>query len=173
MTGDANDRPLGADPWVIIGCGKKKRDRPGPALDLYCSTYITTAARWARSVTREDRILVLSAKHGLIDSRTVIEPYDVSFRPARRARAPGVVIEPPVTERVVGAQASEFGLEGTVIAIAGKAYRDVLVRATDGAVKPVNPFVDLIRARGDVPGMGHQMKAMKEWGGRIPGAAAA
>ena len=156
-------------PWVVIGCGKKKRDAPGPALDLYCSSYITTAARWARSVTPEDRILVLSAKYGLIDSRTVIEPYDVSFRRTRPVAGVGSALEePPVTARIVGAQAADLGLEGRVITLAGRDYRDVLDRATSGAVEPFNPFADLIRARGHVPGMGRQMQAMNEWTGRIP-----
>lgn len=147
-------------PWVIIGCGRLKRTDPRPAADLYVSPYITNAVAWARSVTTPDRLLILSAKHGLIDGRTVIEPYDVSFR--------GGPADQVVTEDRLADQVDGFGIAGRVITLAGADYRWRLERSSGGKVRPHNPFADLVRAEGKKPGMGYQMQAMKAWHGRVP-----
>ena len=148
-------------PWVIVGCGRLKHVEPRPAADLYGSPYITNAVAWARSVTTEDRLLILSAKHGLIDGRTVIEPYDVSFQhgPADQVITPERLAE----------QVDEFGITGPAITLAGAEYRRRLAVAAGGRVQPHNPFADLLHTDGKTAGMGYQMQALKAWHGRVPG----
>ena len=147
-------------PWVIVGCGKDKHPDPRPAADLYRSTYITRSVAWARSVTSEDRLLIFSAKHGLIDGRTVIAPYDVSFR--------GPTSREAVDRDTLARQAAAFGLTGPTITLAGLLYRGRLERATGGTVQPYNPIAEALRAEGKRPGIGWQMKALGEWTGRVP-----
>jgi hypothetical protein len=144
-------------PWVVVGCGVLKRAAPSLALDLYASAYARTKAAWARSVTTEDRILVLSAKHGLVPGTFCIEPYDVTFR------SPDAVDADTLAE-----QAADLGLSGQTITLAGLIYRGRLMRGTRGTVEPVDPFVEMLRAGGVRPGIGSLMRVMKEWTGRVP-----
>ena len=151
---DASPEP---GPWIVVGCGSMKRTEPSPALDLYASAYARTKAAWARSVTTEDRILVLSAKHGLVPGSDCIAPYDVTFR------SPDAV-----SADTLAKQAANVGLSGQTITLAGLLYRGRLARSTGGAVEPVDPFVEMLRAQGLPPGIGSLMRVMKEWIGRMP-----
>jgi hypothetical protein len=144
-------------PWVVVGCGAMKRPEPAPALDFYVSSYARTKATWARSVTTDDRILVLSAKYGLVPGSFCVEPYDVTFR------SPDAV-----SPQTLAVQAADIGLSGQTITLAGLLYRGRLMRGTGGEVEPVDPFVEMLRAQGLPPGIGSLMRVMKEWIGRIP-----
>lgn len=68
---------LEGKPLVVLGCGLKKQSEPCPAIELYTGNYFRTYRKWAESVGAE--IYIFSAKHGVVHSSTVIEPYDVSF----------------------------------------------------------------------------------------------
>ncbi len=59
---------------LITACGNKKEDHPAAAGKLYKSPRI----RYLYRKSRELKIpfFILSAKYGLINSETVIEPYD-------------------------------------------------------------------------------------------------
>ena len=149
-------------PWVIIGCGKAKQAAPAPAGDLYTSAYIRCAVRWARSVTSPDRILILSAKHGLIRSTQTIEPYDVSFTHPAPSR------ERPVTLAQLAAQITELGLQGRVITLAGVEYRRRLLAASRGEVRPFNPFRPVLNRLGLNAQRGYQAQQFNRWHGCIP-----
>ncbi|WP_043664825.1 DUF6884 domain-containing protein [Streptomyces xylophagus] len=60
---------------VVIPCGSRKLDRPARAADLYIGSY-HRACRHAAEALRPDRLLILSARHGLLDLDDVVEPYD-------------------------------------------------------------------------------------------------
>lgn len=45
-------------------------------MDLYTGSLFRAGLRWALSVAHEDQVLILSAKHGLVRLRTVLEPYE-------------------------------------------------------------------------------------------------
>lgn len=60
---------------VVIPCGSRKLDRPARAADLYVGSYHRACRRTADAL-RPDRLLILSALHGLLDLDDVIEPYD-------------------------------------------------------------------------------------------------
>lgn len=150
-----------ATPWIILGCGALKRTEPAPAIDMYRSPYARAAAAWALSVTDPEKVLILSAKYGLIDSRRVIEPYDVSFHGPTSTRS--------VTLAGLAAQAAAFpGLGGQTIMLAGLVYRGRLMRATHGHVRPLNPFLEELRAAGAPLGIGTLTRALKSSTGRIP-----
>lgn len=69
--------------FVLIGCAKKKRAEAAEARDLYTSTLFRRARAYAES--RGDAWRILSAHHGLLDPRAVIEPYDVTLKSFTRA----------------------------------------------------------------------------------------
>jgi hypothetical protein len=64
---------------VVIGCGARKLDRPAAARDLYTGAYFRSCLAAALAVVPADRVLVLSAKHGLLPLDQVIDPYDVQL----------------------------------------------------------------------------------------------
>ena len=63
---------------IVIGCGKAKLDHAAPAGELYTGSLFRAASRYAeaRHDSQDHAWLILSAKHGLIDPGTVIEPYE-------------------------------------------------------------------------------------------------
>ncbi len=60
---------------VVIPCGSRKLDRPAQAADLYIGSY-HRACRKAADALRPDRLLILSARYGLLDLDDIVEPYD-------------------------------------------------------------------------------------------------
>lgn len=91
----------------VVPCGGKKLDHAAPARELYLGqmfrhTY-DNVDRLARLDEQEGRgparVLILSAKHGLVDPETVLDPYDL------RMGAAG-----SVTADVLLAQALQFGI---------------------------------------------------------------
>ncbi|MGW3915883.1 DUF6884 domain-containing protein [Streptomyces sp. NPDC005070] len=60
---------------VIIPCGSRKLERPARAADLYIGSY-HRACRRAADALRPERLLILSARYGLLDLDDIIEPYD-------------------------------------------------------------------------------------------------
>ena len=152
--------------WVIIGCGKGKKPRPAPAADLYTGAYIKASVKWARSVTIPSRILILSAKHGLIRSNKVIAPYQASFSSTGFAKAAGG--EPPVDDATIAGQIDAFALSGPVITLAGESYRRRLIAASRGALAPYNPFLPVLDQLGHDHRTGYQAQQLNRWRGRIP-----
>lgn len=61
----------------IVPCSATKGDRPAAARDLYQSVYFRQAL--AAAEAQADRVLILSAKHGLIDPDQVIAPYELTM----------------------------------------------------------------------------------------------
>jgi hypothetical protein len=61
---------------VLISCGKTKRSRKSRAEVLYISERFVKSLRYAKTLTSEEYIFVLSAKHGLLPLNKEIAPYD-------------------------------------------------------------------------------------------------
>ncbi|MEW2514507.1 DUF6884 domain-containing protein [Streptomyces sp. NPDC046870] len=61
---------------VVIPCGARKLDRRAPAADMYIGSY-HRACRRAAEALRPDRLVILSAFHGLLDLSDEIDPYDI------------------------------------------------------------------------------------------------
>lgn len=60
---------------IVIPCGARKLDRPARAADMYVGSY-HRACRRAAQALRPDRLLILSARYGLLGLDDLIEPYD-------------------------------------------------------------------------------------------------
>jgi hypothetical protein len=68
---------------VIIPCGGAKLTQPAPAADLYIGSMFADTLRTARTMTSDENIRILSAKHGLVKLDTILEPYDVKMGDAQ------------------------------------------------------------------------------------------
>lgn len=64
---------------VIIPCGGAKQTQPAPAAELYVGSMFADTLRTARTMTTDDNIRILSAKHGLISLDQIVEPYDLKI----------------------------------------------------------------------------------------------
>jgi hypothetical protein len=63
---------------VLIGCVSKKLAHAASAQDLYISSLFRLNLQFART-RQPDATYILSAKHGLLDLNTEIEPYDLTL----------------------------------------------------------------------------------------------
>lgn len=128
-------------PLVIIPCGAAKRDTPQPAGDLYVGSYFKACKNYALSVTDPSRVLILSAKHGLVPLPKVLAPYDTTFG------QPGCITQPQIAQ-----QARDMGLlnEPSVYIAAGKRYAAM--------VRPIWPHA--INVLEGTTGMGYQIQRL-------------
>lgn len=64
---------------MVVPCGAKKLAHAAPARELYCSGHfrMILAAAEAEAEACGGEVVILSAKHGLVDLDAVVEPYDL------------------------------------------------------------------------------------------------
>jgi hypothetical protein len=134
----------------VIPCGGQKLDRPAKARDLYTgSMFVHTLAAVEAEVAQlgePARVLILSAKHGLVELDTVLAPYE------QRMDKPGSITAAEVT-----AQAQALGIDwdgdeapGSVYALLPRPYfarLDAALRALD--VYAANTYDDCTRGIGE------------------------
>lgn len=96
---------------TLITCVSSKKREKLPAKDLYDSPYFGAMRRYAES--RGYPWFILSAKHGLLEPDTVIDPYDER----------GLTVE---QSKEIAASLSEKGVE-TLRLTGGTDYTDTLV----------------------------------------------
>ena len=61
---------------ALIGCSKTKADQPCEAALMYKGQLFTKSLAYARLLTDDANIFILSAKHHLLPLRAHIEPYN-------------------------------------------------------------------------------------------------
>lgn len=128
----------------VIPCGGAKLDTPAPAAELYTGSmfrHTLTAAQAAPADGEQARILILSAKHGLVTLDTVLAPYD------QRMDQPG-----SITAAEIAGQALALGIDwgSEVYALLPSAYYsrlDEALRTLDVWLQPVYEAA---------PGIGYQ-----------------
>ena len=65
---------------ALIGCTSKKQDHTCPAIEMYSkSSYFNKKLKYCKNANI-DIIFILSAKYGLLDPDTIIEPYNVFLK---------------------------------------------------------------------------------------------
>ncbi|MFI7467496.1 DUF6884 domain-containing protein [Nonomuraea sp. NPDC049646] len=116
----APDRPQHSR-LVVVPCGSRKRDTPVPvpAGDLYAGSYHRACRRAADALTGAlgagGRVLILSARHGLLELHHPVATYDLR---AGRAGTVGAV--------ALCAQADALGVTGAhAVVLAGRAYAEL------------------------------------------------
>jgi hypothetical protein len=62
---------------ILVSCAATKLDHPAPAADLYTSPLFSKARSYAEASGHP--WFVLSARHGLVEPGTVLEPYDTKL----------------------------------------------------------------------------------------------
>lgn len=62
---------------ILVSCAATKLDRPAPAADLYASPLFRAARCNAEASCHP--WFILSARHGLVEPTTVLEPYDTTL----------------------------------------------------------------------------------------------
>lgn len=126
---------------VVIPCGGKKRDGTHPAHRLYTGSYFTACYRAALALDPVDGIVILSAKHGFLRPRDVIDSYDL------RMGQPG-----SVTAATLIDQAADMGIADHrfVTVLAGGDYTAQARRVWPHADAPLV----------GVGGMGHQLHVL-------------
>ena len=111
---------------VVIPCGAAKRSHPSPAGELYIGSYHRACRRAADRLG--GRLLILSARHGLLLPDRVIEPYDLAMgRPGS------------VTVEVLREQAQELDVAdaGPVFVLAGWRYAAAAAGVWPLAARPL------------------------------------
>ena len=106
---------------VLISCVKLKRTSPCAAGEMYISPLFGKMLAYANSL-RPRRIYILSAKYGLLDLKTIIEPYEQTLNKMRSSA------------RVAWAQGVLAGLNEQIdldrdhiVFLAGLRYRELLL----------------------------------------------
>jgi hypothetical protein len=129
----------------LVACSSQKRDQAAPARLLYDPSALFRASL-AYAEAACEVVLVLSAKHYVLDLGAVTEPYDHRLRAAvERVRWGAVVADRLVTR---------FGVGTEYLLLAGEDY--------------VRPVVDAMGARGGfyLPLAGKQIGERLQWLGQ-------
>ena len=108
---------------ILVACCAKKQATPAPAMALYQSPWFRKARRHAEERGRgvADSWRILSAKHGVVHSETVIEPYEMTLsRMSKAAREEW-------GKRVCVSLASLIDSDTEVVILAGVQYREHIV----------------------------------------------
>lgn len=106
---------------VLISCASKKRSTRSQAKDLYISPLFKLNLQYAYSIN-PDTIYILSAKHGLLQLETEIEPYNLTLNEMKTSEvenwASGVIDQ---LKNKADLQTDHF------IFLAGNKYRKYLI----------------------------------------------
>jgi len=107
---------------VFISCVKSKKSIPCAAIDFYVSPWFKKARDYAKSLY-PDKIYILSAKYGLVDSKHIISPYDETLNNMKSEQR-------KIWAEKVLAQIKNAGInfDDNVIFLAGQKYRENLIR---------------------------------------------
>ena len=72
---------------VFLQCGKKKLSKGmHPASEIYTSELFKTSLAYARKLTTDENIRILSGKFGVLRLDDVIEPYNVTLKTMTNAQ---------------------------------------------------------------------------------------
>jgi len=112
---------------VVVPCGGAKLRCPAPAGQMYVGSYHLACRRAAARLG--GRLLILSARYGLLTPDTLIEPYELMMgQPSA------------VTTATLRQQARTLDVDGaaTVIVLAGRRYADAAAAVWPHAIRPLD-----------------------------------
>ena len=128
---------------VILSCGGKKAATPQPASLMYKGPYFTVCLRYARFLTSDDHIRILSSKYGLLPLTQEINPYEMRITD-KEAISNSDLLNQAVSQGLVD--------ESDVIIVAGVLYATKVLKIWPHAQTPLM----------GIGKMGKQMKYMNE-----------
>lgn len=132
---------------VMISCCKSKREdgREHPAAELYTSPLFRKSLEYARRISQDKDIYILSAKYGLLPLDARVRSYDVTLnRMGERDRKAWA-------ERVVDQMTSKGIIEEPITILAGDVYTKDLLPYLPNAKVPLKGM-----------GLGMRLKALTE-----------
>ena len=107
--------------FVIIPCGNTKLATAAPASEFYTGSMFQDSLRTARKLFSDDRIYVMSAKHGIVPLDRVLEPYDVKLG-----------MEGSIDAATLADSLDAAGIEGTITSLLPKMYDQLFTEAAAG-----------------------------------------
>ena len=131
---------------VFISCVKSKKNKPSKALELYISSLFKYSLSYALSLTKRDKIFILSAKYGLVKLDDIIQPYELTLNnmnKRQRQEWSYKVYKQLVREGI--------NFDEKAIFLCGKKYREFIIRKFTNAEAPLKNL-----------GLGEQLKFYKE-----------
>lgn len=105
--------------FILISCVSQKLKKKSQARDLYISDWFSKAKTYADILG--DQWMILSAKHGLLEPETMIEPYERSLYECKREE------RKIWAKKVAGEIESKIPFGSTIIILAGNIYREFLI----------------------------------------------
>jgi hypothetical protein len=81
---------------VLVGCSKRKANRPGPARSFYLGELFSKSVAWAEASGLE--WAVLSTKYGLVSPGERVEPYSCTLSRAPAVQEEGMEPHRPARE---------------------------------------------------------------------------
>lgn len=127
-----------AAPYVVVPCsGRKAHGALLPARERYTGTLHRLAMAAARTITVEDRILILSARYGLLHLEDLTEPYDQALQTLPREELQATAARD---------HAAACGLhwadpDASVVALVPNSYQRVLDQSPLLARKLISPLM--------------------------------
>jgi len=125
---------------ALLSCGKTKAKTAVPAKHMYLGTLFSLQYQYA--LQHADMIYILSAKYGLLDPETIIEPYDETL--LKKSKKDRLAWAERVLE--VMPQADEY------IFLAGAKYREFLADKLQPASVPLEGL-----------SIGRQLQKLNQW----------
>lgn len=124
-------------PIVVIPCSSDKTDKAAPVADLYTGSYHHACRRAALAITHPDRVLILSARYGLVPltDPTPRLPYNERIeKPHGRMGGNGRHVESAKST------ARRLGLDGNerCVILAGQYYANVVAQVWRNAERPLD-----------------------------------
>ena len=116
----------------VIPCSGAKRANASAARDLYCGTMFSHTLGCTIAMAADDagaRVLILSAKHGLLELDAHVGPYE------QRIDEPGAVTAETITRQAL-ALGIDWDRDSDVYALLPRAYYEVL----DEALRALDVF---------------------------------
>lgn len=137
---------------IVIPCAAAKLPYSAPADRLYASSHFAYTLKAARSEAAETTrvcgqpadVAILSALHGLLDTQSVVAPYDL------RMGQPGTITAMRLAAQLIARQPCE------VVAMLPAAYRAALTEAIAIANDTGAADITLLDAYEAAPGIGYQ-----------------
>lgn len=131
---------------VFIGCVKSKKTKPCKASELYTSSLFRYSFRYALSLTKRDKIFILSAKYGLVRPDDIIRPYELTLNSMNKRQRQQWAYK--VYKQLVR---EEIDFDEEAIFLCGKKYREFIMTKFTNAKAPLENL-----------GLGEQLKFYKE-----------
>lgn len=103
----------------LLSCVSKKLDTKAAAEDLYVSDWFKKAKVYAKM--NADRWYILSAKYGLVDHRSIIEPYEHTLNNMKKQE------RLQWADQVLDAILANTAKGDTIVILAGVRYRQYIM----------------------------------------------